>query len=301
MRATTSEMYQLIDGNLDAIHHIRHQQNTLVFSSLRAFDHPIQSAGFAIKYVTEGTEHYTLNGRQYPVGRHQYLLLNQTCDGRVSIESKQPVVGLCINLMPELLAEIVASQCRPDTAFSDVTLGAFFSSHLFLENYYNAHQTHLGQLLLQLSQNGKLQETTFDSAFFYSLSERIIADQRPIFKQLQGIPSVKAATKKDLYKRLARGREFIDAAFRQPLLIEDIAREACMSEYHFFRLFRQVFGCSPNQYLIQKRLEHGLRLLQADRQSVSAAASESGFSDIHAFSKAFKRQFGYAPSETNKR
>ena len=132
--------------------------------------------------------------------------------------------------------------------------------------------------------------------FFYQLSETIIADQVPIFKQLQAIPSIKSATKKDLFKRISLGKEYIENYFFLPLTIEKIAKESCMSEYHFFRLFKIVFGISPNQYIIQKRLEHGQKILKQDRYLVSTAAVESGFSDIFTFSKAFKKHFGYSPS-----
>lgn len=288
-------MYQLVDDNLDVIRQIKQRQNTVVFSSLRQFDHPVESQGFAIKYVAEGTEHYTLNGQWYPVCQHQYLLLNHTCSGRVAIESPAAVLGVCINLSPQLMAEIVASQRRPDTAFIDPELGEFFSSTLFLENHYDAQRTHLGRFLLQLSQPS-CPPLDFSLEFFYTIAEQIVIDQTPVYRALQGIPSIKPATKKDLYKRLLRGREFMDCAFGQPLLIEDIAREACMSEYHFFRLFKQVFGLSPNQYLIGRRLAYGYQLLKTSQCSVSAAAIAAGFADIHTFSKAFKRQYGYSPS-----
>jgi AraC-like DNA-binding protein len=161
----------------------------------------------------------------------------------------------------------------------------------------------LGRFLLELAVHSwgrNLDEGNFNIEFFYACSEKIIADQIPIFKQLQSIPTVKATTKKELYRRISKGKEFIDAYFLSPLTVGTVAKAACMSEYHFFRIFKSVFNLSPNQYLIQKRLEYGLSILQQDKNSVSIAAIEAGFSDIHAFSKAFKMHFGYSPSAVMK-
>lgn len=296
-------MYQPLVENVN--HLLSNEQNghKVVFSSLSDYYQPVQSQGFAIKYVINGIERYTLNGQKYPVETGKYLLSNSTHHGHVEIESRQHVKSICINLVPSLLAEIVASHLRPDTAYSDLALGQFFSSYHFLENQYEAKYTRVGQLLIGLESSIQINgfgDTDWTLDFFYALSESLIADQLPVFRQLQAIPSIKSATKKDLLKRIFRGKELMDSCFALPLSIELIAQEACLSEYHFFRLFKSVFGTTPHQYLIQKRLERAHGLLQKERSSVSMAAIESGFTDIFTFSKAFKKQFGHAPSAISK-
>jgi AraC family transcriptional regulator len=292
-------MTPLFEETQNALSSIKINDNSLVLSSLQAFYHTIQSQGFAIKYVVEGVERYTLNGIPFPIQTGSYLLSNNTSEGHIEIEQGRNVKGICINLLPELLSEVVGSLQRPDTAFSDHDLGRFFSSHLFLENQYDARYTQVGALLRVLTDDIRyraLQDKDLTMEFFYNIAERLVADQTPIFRQLHTIPSVKAATKKDLCRRLYRGREFMDAYFVNPLTVADTARAACMSEYHFFRLFKLAFGLSPNQYLIQRRLEYGRQLLQKQQCSVSAAAVEAGFSDIYTFSKAYKKYFGVGPS-----
>jgi AraC family transcriptional regulator len=291
-------MIRLFNENFNTLDIIKSKDNSLVFSSLSEFYQPVYSNGFSIKYVVEGIERYTLNNRQYPIETGKYLLSNNTMEGNVAIERGKNAKGICINVLPELIAEVVASRQRPDTAFSDADLGRFFTSNLFFENQYNALNTHLGKTLLNLTkaiQLNKISSEDLTIEFFYEISEQIIADQIPIFRQLQAIPSLKSATKKDLYRKLLRGKDFADAYFTNPLTISDIAQEACMSEYHFYRLFKSVFGKSPNQYLIQKRLDFSQSMLQSGA-SVSLTSAESGFVDIHTFSKTFKKHFGVSPT-----
>ena len=270
-------------------------KNVVVFSAVKTFYHRTKSEGFAVRYVVNGVEHYNLNGQAYPVEGGSYLLSNATQEGFIEVDSDRQVCGICLNIMPELLSEVVATMQRPDTAFSDVALGEFFSSAYFLENKYVAQQTQLGKMLSDL-QPHLFAQSDFNMEFFYTLSEKIIADQIPIFKQLQAIPSIKSSTRKELYRHVLKGKDFIDATFLMPTTIEKIAREACLSEYHFFRLFKSIFNVSPHQYILKKRLEYAQNILIQDKIAVSVAAYDSGFSDIYTFSKAFKKHFGHAPS-----
>jgi AraC family transcriptional regulator len=284
----------LINGKVIEIN-----KNFIDFSAHKEYYTTLKTRGFSIKHVVEGIEKYTLNGGKYHVSTGNYLLSNETSEGFAEVESATLVKGICITINPELLSEMVASHCSPNTAFPDKTFGDFFSSAHFLENQYAARDTQLGQLLLAIGngmQKNQLSSADLNIELFYALSEKIIADHTPIFKQLHTIPSIKSSTKKDLFRRISKGKDCIDASFLEPLTIESIAKEACMSEYHFFRLFKSAFGVSPHQYILKKRLERGHAVLLQDKDSVSTAAFESGFSDIHAFSKAFKKHYGFAPS-----
>jgi AraC family transcriptional regulator len=283
---------------------IERNSNTVVLSSLSEFYAPVLSKGFAIKYVTEGKELYTLNQQQYHVGPNEYLLCNSNKEGFVEIESRQTVKGICINISAELMLQAAASLQQPGTAFPDADLGLFFCSNQFVENQYNANTTNLGTMLLQMNQHinsYSFNHNELTIEFFYLLAEKIITDQLPVFRQLQNLPGIKPATKQDLYKRIVRGKELIDANFTQPLSVELVAKEACMSEYHFYRLFKKMMNISPHQYILQKRLESGKQLLDQHQLSVSDAATQCGFADIYSFSKAFKHAFGVTPSSLYKK
>lgn len=292
-------MSRATDTDIPLLKTLHCNNNVIVLSSLKRFYHPIKSTSFAIRFVTEGVEHYALNGQQHNVGAGKYLLSSGANEGHIEIDNGKNVSGLCFGLAPELITEVVATLRQPDTAYSDAELGQFFNSPLFLENQYDSTQTHLGQWLTHINKSidkNNWHEDDLSMDFFYTLSERLIADQIPIFKQLQNIPSVKSATKKDLYRRVVRGKEFMDACFTMPLTVENVAQAACLSEYHFFRLFKAIFGGSPHQYILKKRLNYAQNLLIQDKNAVSLVAEASGFSDIFTFSKAFKKHFGYAPS-----
>lgn len=258
----------------------------------------MSSRCFAIKFVCDGTERYTISNKSYKVTSGSYLLLNGEKEGRVLIDSNQYVRGMCLNVSNELIAEIVSTIRTPDTAVSDPELAAFFYTDRFLENQYQASHTHLGVKLQEISRQIHTRSFSSDQInqeLFYQLAEALVADQVTVFKQLQAVPTVKSATKRDLCRQVLRGKEFIDSQFSEMLTIGQIAAVAGMSEYHFFRLFKQVVGFTPYQYILSKRMQAASELLRADH-SVSDTAVITGFSDIHTFSKAFKKHFGIPPA-----
>jgi len=85
--------------------------------------------------------------------------------------------------------------------------------------------------------------------------------------------------------------------FLENPVIRTIAIESNMSEFHFFRCFKNVLGITPYQYLLEKRLQHSYSLLKQKELLISTIAKECGFPDVFTFSKAFKRKYGLSPSK----
>lgn len=254
---------------------------------------------FSIKYVFEGSEQYTVNNKKYCVAKGEYLLANNHCEGDVYIESPKAVKGLCIDIAPYIISQVVASLQRPDTACPDIALDTFFGTPDFLEDKYQAHNTHLGLFLQPLAlylDTNPFANHQFSKEFYFTLAEKIVADHVHIVQRLSTICAVKQQTRKELYRKTAVGKEFIDTHFRTNPSIEAIAKEAGLSEYHFFRLFKAIYTITPHQYSLRKRLETSYSLLKNKQQSISDIALDVGFSDIHSFSKAFKKYFGITPS-----
>lgn len=272
--------------------------NVFNLSSLKEFEHSLKSSCFAIKFVCDGTERYTIHNKSYTINSGSYLLMNGEKEGRVVIDSNKYVKGMCLNVSNELIADVIATLQVPDTPISDLTLSDFFYTKHFLENQYQAPHTHLGRKLQDIDihlTNNSFSSDQINQELFYQLAECLVADQIQVFKQLQSIPTVKAETQRDLCRRILKGREFIDSNFTESITIARIAKTAGMSEYHFFRLFKQMNGSTPYQYILSTRLKHASLLLRAD-YSVSDIAFTTGFSDIYSFSKAFKKHFGVSPT-----
>ena len=68
-----------------------------------------------------------------------------------------------------------------------------------------------------------------------------------------------------------------------------------MSPFQFARVFRELVGIPPHQYLVRRRLARARELLQAD-MTVTDACYAAGFNNLSHFVRSFRRAFGVSPS-----
>ena len=87
----------------------------------------------------------------------------------------------------------------------------------------------------------------------------------------------------------------------RPLSIDEVARHAEMSPFHFIRQFNAVFGDTPHQARIKARLDRARVLLVSGERSVTEICMEVGFSSHGSFSTLFARRIGVSPSEYRRR
>ena len=76
-----------------------------------------------------------------------------------------------------------------------------------------------------------------------------------------------------------------------------IANQLFLSKYYFSRVFKQITGSSPYQYLINLRIGKAKELLVLTNCPLAEIAEMSGFSDVKNLIYLFKRQVGMTPGE----
>lgn len=96
-------------------------------------------------------------------------------------------------------------------------------------------------------------------------------------------------------RRITAALRRIERDARERLALADLAREAAMSPYHFLRVFRQVVGMTPHQFLLRTRLQRAATRLRRSDDPVSVIAVESGFDDLSTFNRRFRRALGLSP------
>jgi AraC-like DNA-binding protein len=96
--------------------------------------------------------------------------------------------------------------------------------------------------------------------------------------------------------RLRRVRDRIDREYAEPLDVEALARDACMSAGHFSREFRVAYGESPYGYLMTRRIERAMALLRRGDLSVTEVCFAVGCSSLGTFSSRFTELVGMPPS-----
>ncbi len=98
-----------------------------------------------------------------------------------------------------------------------------------------------------------------------------------------------------LYQRIVKAKLFIDNNFSQQINLDNISDQAYFSKFHFIRLFKSIYGKTPNNYLVQIRMDNAKKLL-AQGNSVLETSILVGFDSPTSFAGSFKKIVGKAPS-----
>lgn len=105
----------------------------------------------------------------------------------------------------------------------------------------------------------------------------------------------------DYIAKVERAIEFIESKLSSSPDLSAIAQEACLSRYHFHRIFLALTGETPGEYIRKRRLtEAADKLLRTDDDLLDIALN-TGFETQQSFSRAFSQHFGISPGRYRKR
>ena len=110
----------------------------------------------------------------------------------------------------------------------------------------------------------------------------------------QRSPKPMTATLRDR-RRAVETALWIDAHSHHQIGLDDAAEQAGLSAFHFLRLFSDVLGVTPHQYLVRSRLRHAARRLADDDSPITDIAYDVGFADLSNFVRTFHRAAGASP------
>lgn len=97
--------------------------------------------------------------------------------------------------------------------------------------------------------------------------------------------------------RVNRAMDHVRRNLAEPLSLDDVAKVACFSPFHFHRVFKTVAGETLHDFVKRTRLERAVHILSHDdRPSLTDVAMACGFSSSSDFSRSFRAHFGEAPS-----
>jgi len=95
--------------------------------------------------------------------------------------------------------------------------------------------------------------------------------------------------------RIERAKAYIEDNYRDPLALADIAGVACISKFHFCRIFKKTEGICFKDYLNNVRIEKAKELLKDKKISIAEVAFEVGFHSLSHFTSLFKNHLNISP------
>jgi AraC-like DNA-binding protein len=101
----------------------------------------------------------------------------------------------------------------------------------------------------------------------------------------------------ETFARLCRSRDFLAANLDRPVRLEDAAGAACLSPFHFHRMFARAFGETPHDFLRRQRIDRAKQLLARDHLPITEVCLSVGYESLGSFSMLFRSMVGRSPME----
>ncbi|HKR33483.1 MAG TPA: AraC family transcriptional regulator [Steroidobacteraceae bacterium] len=274
------------------------RENCIIWGRARRARFGPCAHGLSIRAAWGGEERCQFDGRTVAVDDDSFLILN---NGRVcttQIESTHSVESFAIYFGPALVEHAYGAMTlsiekaleRGDTI---VARSAEFVECL------QPHDKLVSPVLRFIRLHvlrGVDDEAWYDEQMHFLL-ERMLAHRDGLFERIDSLQLIRATTRREIHRRISLATDYLHSHYREQIDLAALGKAACLSKYHFLRLFTLVHGITPHQYLLRKRAKTAVRLLQTTPLDVSEIASSVGFSQRHALLRQMRRWTGLSPRE----
>jgi AraC-like DNA-binding protein len=235
----------------------------------------------SIKAVFQGSEHYYVGRRRLTVTDETYLILNEGRAYASQLQAPEQAFSFAIFFRPGLQAEVAhAARLNVGQAL-DAEVEGRRSPIEFNENLQR-HDKVVSPVLRYIRRHVELgvdDAGWYEEQFHYLLARMLRRDQQ-LSELPQRIDCVRAGKRQELMRRLGWATDYMHSNLQHALTLDDIARAARLSSFHFLRTFRQVHGVTPMDYLREQRTQRALALLESTKLPVAEVAQLVGLSRL---------------------
>ncbi len=254
------------------------RENCVIAARVRSAEYPDRQQRLSIKAAWGGQEEYFLDGRRIAVDDETFLILN---DGRIyssALRARSPMTSFSIFFRPGM-AEDVARTMAGSHEYLLNEPGGYLDSPVEFSEHLRPHDRHVTPVLrfiLRHVEAGITDEDWYEDQLYFLL-QRMLAVHSRDCSVTALIPARRAATRKELFRRVGLATDFINMNFAASIDLQQIAAAARLSPFHCLRVFKAVVGVTPIIYLNQRRVQTARRMLQVSRRSVTEVAPLVGF------------------------
>lgn len=251
-----------------------------MLSSLPRGRSVIGSPTVSLKMVLDGEEQYLIDGRVHRLQPGYFLYVEEgaACEANLRSEAK----GVCVALP---LGHSTDTPLDGEVTFGRAMVLPIRSSRLG-----QIFRRRAQQLVAQPSDTQLLAP-----AAIAELHAALFEQAVDIGFALQQLDCAKLSTRQRIYAKLEQARDIIHGSEFDELDLGTLARSVGLSQFHFSRYFKMLYGKSPIHYQRSLRLTRMSVLITGTKMSITEIALVTGYSDQVAMTRAFTKEFGIPP------
>jgi AraC family transcriptional regulator len=253
----------------------------------------------SMKTVVNGSVGWTVGGREYMVDNTSFLVLGNGEKYSMDFDVPQTMETACVFFQTGFVEKMAQDATTPLKASLDDPDRAAPPLPYISRLHADPDRT-IVQRVQTLARrcSAALQPSSFEEDFLL-ISNDLLGLYEQIRSRMERVPALKSSTREELFRRLETGREYIHGHADGPLSLEAVARAACLSRYHFHRVFAQVYEKTPHAYLTEIRLARAQSLLKRGMAVVDVCV-DIGFNSPSSFSRLFRTRYGISPAAARK-
>ena len=96
-------------------------------------------------------------------------------------------------------------------------------------------------------------------------------------------------------------KDYLDLHYKDKINLDSLSEMFYINKFYLTRIFKEQFGVSINNYILQTRITHAKQLLRFTDETIEAISMECGMSDPNYFARMFKKIEGVSPGEFRRR
>lgn len=257
----------------------------------------------SIRCMSGGEQYYKVGSHEHRVTPENFLVINHGQQYKTSYDGPGDKEMMLIAFKPGYAEEILYSVMTQEDKLLDDPFNTVGQPIQFFEKTYDSDpyiKNTFTWLRGLMNENIGWKKSVDLDSVYSGILMRLLQIHREVYADINKIDSVKFSTRKELYKRLTIGKEYLDNNLHRKINIEEVSRIASLSPHHFKRAFKNLFGHTPYDYHVTKRLEYSRRLMEGGGLTVSEICHQIGFEDPSSFIRLFKNRYGCTPGKLSR-
>ena len=250
----------------------------VVFGAAREAQFPVAQRPLTLATAAFGRVRYELDSRSIAVDDDGFLILNAGQVHGCTIQAAEPVENLQFYFHADMLYDVLHASTLPFETLLDRAPETRSSGFEFFQEL--TRRERVVSPVLRYIRHCILSQAVSDEWLeeqVHYLLHRMLLQQRHTIQRELRIDCARPATRAELRRRAARVADYIDSNFEQDFGLRELARIACLSRFHLLRLFRRIYGVTPQAYKLQKRMRVARRLLESRKMSRAEVAAQVGY------------------------
>jgi AraC-like DNA-binding protein len=234
-----------------------------------------------IVLICSGEAIFMINGKHYPVKAGDLVIYNSKNIHDELVEPGNNFSSLCCAVKGMAIKGLRINALVSDDEIPIFSCGEYYPT-------LHSLASHMFQMLCLEYPGGE--ESCYYLLKAYLLQVQHVIDESHHLKKTEGYD------RKDAQNSLAnRVKNYIDKYYYEEISLKSISEELNISLYYMAHVFKQVWGYSPKQYMIRRRIGEAQTLLIGTELTIINIANRVGFSDSSHFNTLFAKNAGMSP------